>query len=705
MTQPRHQPRPDSDYKVRLRLPTDGSVDLDKLIAALEARQVKPPPEPVVPEPEEKPVPEVVLPEPEPQPEVVKEPWAGWAVIREYAALIVAGGCALAAISFRVTWAVKGYGEAVAPGWIKWAFVLSGAGTLGILGTLLYRSLRTDEAEEVEVEPLEEESAESAGVWTWISNNAPTAVALFSIVLSFVLGLIWVGQKSSGGVGSPMIVWTFLGSMAVFVVAFCTVVFRQLKIEDSAAAQIWTEIKVKPSRAYVPALIFAGLVVLVFLGLSVFQKGPAEDIAQNPKPKTETPLIPGPGPGPGTEPPVTVPPGTEPATPKPPVTEPAKTYTPMPGYVGRMLKVLGVFVLMGGGAFFLTWARKLAFPDQASLQHAAKSNYYEFTRGIRTFLATQASYLLVMLTVGVGTAVLYVGAGIPLACWLWVAAGWGLSGLVILGAGAAGLDLLPQLDREITRDSGGTAVTRFMKRKLWQVVLGGLFLGGLMFVTRFEENEGWGSAFAMGSLGFGQIAAVMWGVNKLRKPEVTVESDDHLVRQSTYTAGRIPIPVPGCFLFNLPSLMFMGLLLSLGLLLIPIDLTLKDLWMIMPFGVVLAAFLASFIKVQRVLRNWHQFIFFPGILALVIDWYLEENFFFHTFLLLMLPAILISFVALPRSSTRERWMMVFPVNRGDYSPVINVETDHVRVRWGALLGVLAFVLTMLISAGMWVWSG
>ena len=38
MSQPRHQPRNTPDVKLRLRLPTDGSVDLDKLRTALEAQ-------------------------------------------------------------------------------------------------------------------------------------------------------------------------------------------------------------------------------------------------------------------------------------------------------------------------------------------------------------------------------------------------------------------------------------------------------------------------------------------------------------------------------------------------------------------------------------------------------------------------------------------------------------------------------------------
>ena len=83
MSQPRHQPRNTPDVKLRLRLPTDGSVDLDKLRTALEA-QLKTGTASAVAEPVEVEEPKV-LPELEvlPQPEPAREPNAAWVWVRQ----------------------------------------------------------------------------------------------------------------------------------------------------------------------------------------------------------------------------------------------------------------------------------------------------------------------------------------------------------------------------------------------------------------------------------------------------------------------------------------------------------------------------------------------------------------------------------------------------------------------------------------------
>ena len=121
MSQTRHRPRNNPKIKLRLRLPTDGSVDLDKLRASLAARLENPP---APPQPAVDPLqPEVVSPA-EPQP--VSQP-------------------------------------------------------------------------------------QSSSAWSWISNNAPTTVCLFSAVLAFFVGLIYVGQRSAGeGNASPILLWFFL---------------------------------------------------------------------------------------------------------------------------------------------------------------------------------------------------------------------------------------------------------------------------------------------------------------------------------------------------------------------------------------------------------------------------------------------------------------------------------------------------------------
>ena len=86
MSKPRHQSRGSTSrsdsVKIRLRLPTDGSVDLDKLRAALEAqleRQV----EPVIEEP-------VVV---QLEPEKVEESVTLWGWLGKHKLAVVAGLC------------------------------------------------------------------------------------------------------------------------------------------------------------------------------------------------------------------------------------------------------------------------------------------------------------------------------------------------------------------------------------------------------------------------------------------------------------------------------------------------------------------------------------------------------------------------------------------------------------------------------------
>ena len=183
MSQTRHRPRNNPKIKLRLRLPTDGSVDLDKLRASLEARLENPPA----------------------QPEAVSDPLQP---------------------------------EVVSP-----------------------------------VGPQPVSRSQPSAVWPWISNNAPTTVCLFSAVLAFFVGLIYVGQRSAGeGNASPILGWIFVLSVCSFLIAFGFVVFRQMKREGTAAAHHWTQIKANPKKIYVLGLVFAGVLVLVFLTLTFLQE-------------------------------------------------------------------------------------------------------------------------------------------------------------------------------------------------------------------------------------------------------------------------------------------------------------------------------------------------------------------------------------------------------------------------------------------------
>ena len=81
--------------------------------------------------------------------------------------------------------------------------------------------------------------------------------------MAFVTGIIWVTLKSTGEEHIDSLCWVIGINMALFLVSMGFVLIRQLKIADSAASHVWTSVKADPKKAYLPALGFVGVVVLV----------------------------------------------------------------------------------------------------------------------------------------------------------------------------------------------------------------------------------------------------------------------------------------------------------------------------------------------------------------------------------------------------------------------------------------------------------
>ena len=252
MSQPRHQPRNTPDVKLRLRLPTDGSVDLDKLRTVLEA-QLKTSTASAVAEPVEVEEPKV-LPELEvlPQHEPAREPNAAWVWIRQNTPTTVALVSAVAAFVFAVTWGMQRVGGGEAHSLVKWGFILAALSLLGAFGTVLVRKLRETAANDGETlaDPLVEPEPEGSFQFgVWLSQNAPTYVAAFTFALAFVTGIIWVTLKSTGeGNISSSLYWVIGINMALFLVSMGFVLIRQLKIADSAASHVWTNVKADPKK-------------------------------------------------------------------------------------------------------------------------------------------------------------------------------------------------------------------------------------------------------------------------------------------------------------------------------------------------------------------------------------------------------------------------------------------------------------------------
>ncbi len=645
MSQTRHRPRNNPKIKLRLRLPTDGSVDLDKLRASLEA-QLENPPAP-------------------PQPEAVPDPLQP---------------------------------EVVSP-----------------------------------VEPQPVSQSQPSAAWPWISNNAPTTVCLFSAVLAFFVGLIYVGQRSAGeGNASPILGWIFVLSVCSFLIAFGFVVFRQMKREGTAAAHHWTQIKANPKKIYVLGLVFAGVLVLVFLTLTFLQSSPNEIAQDQGKTKTVTPVSP-----PGKQPddskesplPPEIPSTNNAVKPFPPEVEVppnknqesktsksdervvTKSFHPEEGFGGRLAGVFGVVAILGCCLFQIKRLRRKVYPDAEKFQAASKTEYFEFTRGFRTFIASQGAYVLVSAAVAIPLTFFWTGGVFLDATFsgflLGVFLGTGVSFLMVLGLGAAGLDLMPPLDNYLSPSSGGSATSRFIKRKVWQVVFGGIVLGGLGYAWIQEPLKDWVGLFLKRGLVWGQLVAVFWWSSNFWSSKFNKDSKVPVLplKKPVKMLPTKWIPTPLFILFNLPLLIVLGCLLAL----VPVvfGASMKWLWFYFPLGVVAAIALCALVKRHpRLLRHWRELVLFPALVAMFLGFVFDSDSFFIIFLLVMgMMAVGVSMADSKKTEESVKGILVLPEKRNDYLPVIHPDKNGVQIRWGSLVSVSLVVITLLISSGSFLWSG
>ena len=702
MSQPRHQPRNTPDVKLRLRLPTDGSLDLDKLRAALEA-QLNTETASGVAEPVgvEKPK---VLTEQEalPQPEPAREPNAAWVWVRQNTPTTVALLSAVAAFVFAVTWGMQRVGGGEAHSLVKWGFILAALSLVGAFGTVVVRKLRETAASDGETlaEPLvDPEPEDSFQFGVWLSQNAPTYVAVFTFALAFVTGIIWVTLKSTGeGNISSSLYWVIGINMALFLVSMGFVLIRQLKIADSAANHVWTSVKADPKKAYLPALGFLGVVVLVFFGLTLIQDTPSTDRAEDkPLPNTQpgdSKNIPkGNTNGFPLPPPI---PAPAPKTPTP-QTEVNPSWYPAEGALGR----LGGVGVMGGllGALLLGVNRfqRRHYPDSAALQAASITYHFDFTRCFRSFVAVQGAYVLVTFVTGAMYAASAVWAESLVLSFLWFIGGIGVSGLMVIVAGGAGLDLMTQLDRNGTPQKKGSAMSRYMKRKLWLILLGGMGVGALgVAFTNLPSLEAL-QRFAIGLLGVGQIVAYCWGWGKLVKPELKVPK---------IPRGKGKISLPALMVFNLPFLFVLGGLVCV-LATVMFGISWKFLWLGLPLGIVIALGLSHIARIFAAeVRIWHIHLRAAGIFMLGC-YLLPQVEYILAWTLIWVGVVGVYFQVRSESiaiGEDHGWMLILPEHRGDYQPVINPTRDGLDVRWFQFGLVSLLGLGMLVSAIGFIWG-
>ncbi len=605
MSKPRHQPRvPASpskatgagDVKLRLRLPTDGSVDLDKLRAALEA-QLEKNRQPVA---EEIPVvePEPVTVQPEPQ--------------------------------------------------------------------------------------LKPERAPSA-TWAWIKARPFFTTALASALLAFVMGIVLIAQKAGGGATSGTVGWLFVLGLGTLIVSFGFVFKRERKSTPEVATVTTFLDWIKQHKKIVIGTGL-GMATLVVLGLWIA----AIVQSQSAKPKPDE-IAKGP-----TTPKIITP--TPPVTPKPPVTPPAETadtFKPADGFTGRLMVVFSIGCALGLGGLQMRRVEDSFFPTPEAKAAAAKIGYIDFWHGFRHFLAAQGGFVLVALATG---AVMLIGNSVNIetlkASMLWAFAGIGLAAALVMALGAAGVNLMPALDRTVHSSTTNSAAARFALRKIWHVILMGLIFGAVVSVSLVEPIREWWHLWLKWSLSIGMVVAFFWNGAKLIPKEKDIKP--------------LPRTRPGQFralpFYNVPLLTAATLLAAAGVMHLW-QIHWLHLWWIAPLtGLGVTVALAALRSLPRLLRHWVEILFFPAVVAIICDVFVWRGNFW-----LVLGA-LAGLFALGNCLTENRktvsgWLLITPSSRRKFQPVLNPEKSGLQVRWGSLIIILAAAFLLIGTAAKWAWSG
>ena len=598
--------------KLRLRLPTDGSVDLDKLRAALEA-QLQKNRQPVAEEPAVV-EPVIVQPEPQPEPEVATKPSAAWA---------------------------------------------------------------------------------------WVKARPFFLTAIASALLSFTMGIVLIAREATNsGTPAGAVGWLFVLGLLALITSFVFVIKRERKIiapSDTQTTSVWNW--VKQHKKIVIGSIGLGAATIVVLGLWIAAFNQSSGTDSKPKEIAK-----------GTTPPkvITPTPPKPPITPKPPVTPPqpsrptgesVSAFKPADGFTGRLVVVFSIGCALGLGGLQMRRVEDSMFPTSEEKQAAAKAGYIDFWHGFRHFLATQGGFVLVAVATGAVVLILDHPIGFSAGTvFLWTIAGMGLAGLGVMILGAAGVNLMPTLDRKVQRTTSRSPVVRFALRKIWHIILMGLIFGAIVSVSLVEPIRFWWDLWLKWSLGIGMIVACCWNGAKLISKEKEIKP--------------LPRTRPGQFrvlqFFNLPLLTAITLLATGGVMLLG-QFHWLQLWWITPLiglGITLA--LAALQTVPRLLRNWMNILFFPGIVALICDWLVWPNSPNEPFWIVL--GILSGLFALGicRTEVKETesgWLLAPPPSRRQFQPVLKPDKSGLQVRWGSLLIIMTATLLIVASAAKWAWSG
>ena len=180
--------------KLRLRLPTDGSVDLDKLRVALEA-QLQKNRQPVAEEPAVV-EPVIVQPEPQPEPEVATKPSAAWVWVKARPFFLTAIASALLSFTMGIALIAREATNSGTPARaVGWLFVL---GLLALITSFVFVIKR----ERKIIAPTD---TQTTSVWNWVKQHKKIVIGTgLGVATIIVLGL-WIAafNQSSGTDSKP----------------------------------------------------------------------------------------------------------------------------------------------------------------------------------------------------------------------------------------------------------------------------------------------------------------------------------------------------------------------------------------------------------------------------------------------------------------------------------------------------------------------
>ena len=220
----------------------------------------------------------------------------------------------------------------------------------------------------------------------------------------------------------------------------------------------------------------------------------------------------------------------------------------------------------------------------------------------------------------------------------------------------------------------------------------------IVSVSLVEPIRFWWDLWLKWSLGIGMIVACCWNGAKLISKEKEIKP--------------LPRTRPGQFrvlqFFNLPLLTAITLLATGGVMLLGQFHWLRLWWITPLIGLGITLALAALQTVPRLLRNWMNILFFPGIVALICDWLVWPNSPNQPFWIVL--GILSGLFALGicRTEVKETesgWLLAPPPSRRQFQPVLKPDKSGLQVRWGSLLIIMTATLLIVASAAKWAWSG